>query len=89
LAAVLAGALDCDGPETNCTREAMVAKGVSYDAATWLASTVNRTSGKVAAYNYDGTVEQVSSMGAVRSHAIQMMNSRRIGFCLSRFDCFT
>jgi hypothetical protein len=63
LSAVLRGALDCDGPGTNCSVEAKVAKDVSFRAATWLASTVN-DSGAVLNYNWDGSTS-VSGMGGV------------------------
>ena len=65
LSAVLQGAMDCNGPKTNCSAEADVAQAVSFKAALWLASAVNMSSGEVENYNWDGTTSNHSGMGGV------------------------
>eukprot|EP01044_Picomonas_judraskeda_P000130 COSAG03_NODE_6_length_26200_cov_62.015517_7_plen_122_part_00 len=78
LAAVLKGAADCDGPLTNCSREAAAAQSISYKAALWLASTVNST-GAVSNYDFNGHVSPDSSMGGVAYFTDGMLQAEILG----------
>ena len=79
LAAVLRGAADCDGRLTNCSKEADIAQTVSFKAASFLMASVSST-GTVTGYNWNGDVENRSSMGGVAYIVDGMVQADIIGF---------
>ena len=80
LAAVLRGAADCDGALTNCSMEANVAEAVSFKAARFLASSIDKITGWVTGHNFDGETFNHSSMGGVAYITDGIMQAEILGF---------